>query len=178
MVAVMMDPVQRGKEYMADEDYARFLEQELVPYIDNRYGTRVDRESRGVIGASLGGLNSVYLGLSRPHLFSRIGGQSSALFFAEERLAALIQQLKAGLRFYFDVGEFEAQFIPAHEKLIPMLKEKGAQCTYQVVPGGHNWSTWRLHMKELLTALWEDIKVVPVADSANACMADAAPYRR
>ena len=80
LMAVMMNPGERIREYWANDDYARFLEQEMIPHIDSHYRTLDHREARGTMGASMGGLMSTYLGLAYPHLFSKVGGQSSALF--------------------------------------------------------------------------------------------------
>lgn len=179
LIAVMVDPVDRGLEYWANEDYGRFTEQELLPYIDRRYRTLARREARGVMGASLGGLISTYLALSRPHLFSKVGGQSSALFLLEgdrasglvtelrkrfaslqnhwgepRSLAALVDKLQAPITFYFDVGKYEPQFIPAHHRLVPLLEAKGCSCFFQELTGGHNWTSWRAHLKDMLTFLW------------------------
>ena len=133
----------------------------------------------------MGGLISVYLALSRPHLFSRVAGQSSALFFEEEKLTTLAARLSDSISFYFDVGEFEAQFIPAHRRLVALLESKGCRCQYRQVPGGHNWTTWRGHIKELLTFLWgqkagirteRDIKTELALESV--IHDDSAPVRR
>jgi enterochelin esterase-like enzyme len=154
LIAVMVDPVDRNHEYRADEDYASFVERELMARIDRDYRTVADRASRAVMGASLGGLISVYLGLSRPHLFSMVGGQSSALMIETDRIDALADKLTEPLAFYFDVGEYEPAFIPGHQRLVPMLESKGCRCFFQVVPGGHNWTSWQMHLKDLLTFLW------------------------
>ncbi|HXR25071.1 MAG TPA: alpha/beta hydrolase-fold protein, partial [Candidatus Binataceae bacterium] len=103
LIAVMVDPVDRTREYRADEDYARFVEQELLPQIDRTYRTLTGAGSRAVMGASLGGLISVYLGLTRPQLFSKVGGQSSVLMVDSGRLAELANKLATPLSFYFDV---------------------------------------------------------------------------
>ncbi len=163
LIAVMVDPVDRIREYHADEDYARFVEQELLPQVDRTYRTLTDAASRAVMGASLGGLISVYLGLTRPQLFSKVGGQSSALMVESKRLVELANQLATPLSFYFDVGEYEPSFIPGHRQLVPLLEAKGCRCFYQVVPGGHNWTSWRAHLKELLTFLWPREAAVPKA---------------
>jgi len=154
LVAVMVDPVDRMREYHANEEYARFVEQELIPSIDSRYRTLAQREARGVIGASLGGLISTYLALSRPQLFAKAGGQSSAFFVAEENLTALVDGLTAKVAFYFDVGAYEPQFIPAHRRLVPLLEAKGCPCFFQELAGGHNWTSWRAHLKDFLTFFW------------------------
>lgn len=178
-IAVMVDPVDRMREYWANEDYGRFTENELLPFIDKKYRTITRREARGVMGASLGGLISTYLALSRPHLFSKVGGQSSALFLLEgdrlsglvseiqkrftvlprrwvtpKSLPALVEQLRLPIAFYFDVGKYEPQFIPAHHRLVPLLEAKGCPCLFQELTGGHNWTSWRAHLKDLLTFLW------------------------
>jgi len=74
------------------------------------------------MGASLGGLSSTYLALSRPHLFSKVGGQSSAFVLEQEKLVALVRNLNVPLSFYFEVGKYEPQFIAAHQQLVPFLK--------------------------------------------------------
>ena len=157
LIAVMVDPVGRTQEYRANEQYARFMEEELLPDIDGRYRTQTDRDARGVMGASLGGLISVYLALSRPHLFSKAGGQSAALMIANQTLESLIQRLKMPCAFYFDVGEYEPRFIPAHQSIVPKLQSKGCRCLLQVVPAGHNWTSWRAHLKDMLTFLWPEV---------------------
>ena len=179
LIAVMVDPVDRGREYWANEDYGRFTEKELLPYIDGRYRTLARREARGVMGASLGGLISTYLALSRPHLFSKVGGQSSALFLLEgargsglmaelrkrlemlqnhwvepKSFSTLVEELRSPIAFYFDVGKYEPQFIPAHHRLVPLLEAKGCPCFFQELTGGHNWTSWRAHLKDMLTFLW------------------------
>jgi len=181
LIAVMVDPVDRVREYWANEDYARFMEEELIPHIDGRYRTLTQREARGVMGASLGGLISTYLALSRPHLFAKVGGQSSAFFLLEgdraatpvadllkrfevslaqrakpKPLSVLVAELQTPIAFYFDVGKYEPQFIPAHQRLVPLLEAKGCPCLFQELAGGHNWTSWRAHLKDLLTFLWKE----------------------
>jgi enterochelin esterase family protein len=179
----MVDPVDRMAEYHTNEQYAQFLEQELIPYIDHHYRTRAEREARGVMGASLGGLISTYLALSRPHLFSKVAGQSSALFLEQDKLAALVNGLSANISFYFDVGVYEPQFIPAHHHLVPLLQAQGCPCLFQELEGGHNWTNWRAHLKDLLTFLWgkekaESTERIPVSKEASPSRKKQAGKRR
>ncbi len=196
LIAVMVDPVDRMREYWANENYGRFTEEELLPFVDKKYRTLARREARGVIGASLGGLISTYLALSRPHLFSKVGGQSSALFLLEEArlsglaseirkrftvlppgwrepkpLSALVEELRAPIAFYFDVGKYEPQFIPAHHRLVPLLEAKGCPCFFQELTGGHNWTSWRAHLKDMFTFLWK----TPLPQATDAEVSEVTP---
>lgn len=154
LIAIMVDPVMRGHEYRANEDYAAFLELELLPYVEGRYHTLAQREARGVMGASLGGLISFYVALSRPHLFSRVGGQSSALHLEEAKIAALLSRFNAPATFYLDVGTYEPRYLPTHQRIVALLNTLGYPCVFQQLGAGHNWTSWRAHLKDLLTCLW------------------------
>jgi enterochelin esterase-like enzyme len=154
IIAVMVDPVNRIAEYMMDEGYADFVALELLPDIDGRFRTLADPDQRAVMGASLGGLISVYLALTRPELFSRAASQSGAFLLARDRILALARKACSGQSFYFDVGKYEPRFIPAHLDLLEELEARGCRSFFQELAGGHNWSTWRGHLKELLTFLW------------------------
>jgi hypothetical protein len=72
----------------------------------------------------------------------------------QDKIAALVNGLTANTNFYFDVGVYEPQFIPAHHQLVPLLQAKGCPCLFQELEGGHNWTNWRAHLKDLLTFLW------------------------
>ena len=154
LIAVMVDPVIRGREYRTSEEYAAFFESELLLHVERGYRTLARRESRGVMGASLGGLISVYLGLSRPHLFSKVGGQSSALHLEEAKISALVTGFRSRSEFYFDVGKYEPRYIPAHQRIMGLLRATGCPCFFQELPSGHNWTSWRAHLTDLLTFLW------------------------
>ena len=154
LIAIMVDPVMRGREYRASEDYAAFLESELLPHVEGRYRTLAHRETRGVMGASLGGLISFYVTLSRPHLFSRVGGQSSALHLEEGKIIELLTRLSAFTTFYLDVGKYEPRYLPTHQRIVAMLHTLGYPCLFQQLGAGHNWTSWRAHLKNLLTCLW------------------------
>lgn len=154
LIAIMVDPVMRGREYRANEEYASFLESELLPHVEGRYRTQAQREARGVMGASLGGLSSFYVALSRPHLFSRIGGQSSALHLEEAKITALLTRFSAPATFYLDVGTYEPRYLPTHRRIVAMLNALGYPCVFQQLGAGHNWTSWRAHLKDLLTCLW------------------------
>lgn len=56
-----------------------FLTQDLVSYVDANYRTLSRRESRGVMGHSMGGYGALRTGLDRPDLFSAVYGLSPSV---------------------------------------------------------------------------------------------------
>ncbi|HEY0048551.1 MAG TPA: glycoside hydrolase family 15 protein, partial [Pyrinomonadaceae bacterium] len=79
-IMVFIDPRERTKEYWANDAWADFVANEVVPEIDKRYRTIQNRDGRALLGASLGGITSVWIGLRHPDKFARIGGQSSSFW--------------------------------------------------------------------------------------------------
>lgn len=55
-----------------DSHYLSFLVEKLKPYIDRKYKTDGRREQTGIIGASLGGLISIYAAYLYPDVFGKI----------------------------------------------------------------------------------------------------------
>lgn len=154
LIAVMVDPVNRMTEYRLNDSYLDFVVSELMPHIDDRFRTLKSSEGRGVMGASLGGLISVYLALKRPDLFSKAASQSGAFLLAQDRILDLAREAPAAQLFYFDVGKYERRFVPSHVLLVEALTARGSRCFFQELAGGHNWTSWRAHLKDLLVFLW------------------------
>jgi predicted alpha/beta superfamily hydrolase len=61
--------------------YARFLMDELKPYIDRKYRTNPDAEFTGLGGSSLGGLATLVIGILYPQAFSRLMVMSPSIWW-------------------------------------------------------------------------------------------------
>lgn len=64
--------------------YVDFLANELKPYIDSNYKTKVNADNTAIIGSSLGGLISFYGGLKHPNVFDKIGALSTSFWFSDK----------------------------------------------------------------------------------------------
>ncbi|KFA91063.1 alpha/beta hydrolase [Archangium violaceum] len=88
--------------------YARFIVETLKPYVDGVYRTRQGSEWTAVMGSSLGGLMSLYLGWKYPEVFGRIGALSPSVMWSEYKL---FEHWKAHSqrwsRIYLDAGTYE-----------------------------------------------------------------------
>src|SRR5258706_5443192 len=92
-IMVFLDPKDRMKEYWANDKWADFVANEVVPEIDRRYHTIQNRDGRATLGASLGGITSLWIGLRHPDKFARPGGQSSSFWVDNERVVKKLEKI-------------------------------------------------------------------------------------
>jgi glucoamylase len=159
-VIVFVDPIDRMKEYWADDRLADWMAQTLVPLVDSRYRTRAERDARALSGASLGGAISVWTALRHPETFARVAGHSTAFQIDEERVLATLSGLgeearrKNPLRFYLDAGRYEPVILHPTRRANLILRARGYPVTYREAPVGHNYTAWRDRLADAYTALW------------------------
>ncbi len=159
-IIVFVDPLDRTKEYWANDKFADWMARTLVPVVDARYRTRATRDGRALSGASLGGVISVWTALRHPAVFSRVGGHSTAFQIDEERVLAALARLDASarrkfpLRFYLDTGRYEPPIFETTRRANLILRARGYPVAYREAPVGHNYTAWRDRLADAYTALW------------------------
>jgi glucoamylase len=151
-IMVFLNPKDRMKEYWANDDYAKFLAEEVVPAIDAKYNTIKSREGRAVLGASLGGITAVNVGLKYPQVFSRIGGQSVSWWVNNEQIVKQLDKFDGKFTFYFDDGTLEG--VEDSRKAVEILRKKGFEVSYIEGEAGHNWTAWRDRLADAFIAIW------------------------
>lgn len=117
----------RGQGGKAD-DYGRMLIEEIKPFIDSTYRTHTGREHTAIGGSSLGGLLSLYLGLRRPDVFSRLAVMSPSIWWDGGAIFREVERLKWKLptRIWLDIGTREGVRIKYQvRRLRDALKNKG-----------------------------------------------------
>jgi predicted alpha/beta superfamily hydrolase len=89
--------------------YARMLAEELKPFIDSNYRTKPGREHTGIGGSSLGGLVSLYAGLTRSETFGRVVAMSPSLWWDNCWLLRNLDSLARGpkSKIWLDAGTLE-----------------------------------------------------------------------
>ena len=153
-IMVFIDPRDRTKEYWANNDWADFVANEVVAEVDKKYNTIKSRDGRALLGASLGGVTSVWIGLRHADKFARLGGQSSSFWVDNERVVKELAKLDAGktkFKFYLDDGTLEG--VEDTRRVNVMLRGKGYPVTYVEGETGHNWTSWRDRLADAFIAL-------------------------
>ena len=86
MILVMPDCFTRigGSQYInssATGNYEDHILKELVPFFDQKYRTRADRDYRAVMGKSSGGYGAVILAMRNPSVFGLFASHSGDMYF-------------------------------------------------------------------------------------------------
>ena len=68
------------------DDYARMIIEELKPVIDARYRTFPDAPNTALGGSSLGGLATIYLGLTHPAVFGHLAVMSPSVWWDQRAI--------------------------------------------------------------------------------------------
>ena len=106
--------------------YARFLVEEVKPFVDSNYRTRPEAESTGLGGSSLGGLVTLAIGLWFPDVFTRLAVMSPSVWWDNQAIVKQVEELddKLPLKIWLDTGTHEEGWERART-LRDALVEKG-----------------------------------------------------
>ena len=133
--------------------YQKALLTEVMPQIEANYHVSKKREDRAIAGLSMGGHESLFIGLSHPELFAWIGtfsaGSNSK---ALSELPTLTPQ-QANLRLLWMACGVDDALLKPNQAAIAKLKGEGLPVTAIETPGHHQWPVWRdnlIHFAPLL----------------------------
>jgi enterochelin esterase-like enzyme len=164
VVAVFIDnptPDSRNVELPCNESFARFVEEELLPWVRDRYRICEDPADHFVTGASYGGLAAMWFGLRLPHVFGNVISQAASLWWGPgfkmeaPRSAGgytpewLIEQYRTSprlpVRFWMEIGlmEHPSLMIEPNRRMKALLEQKGYDLTYSEPCGAHDTALWR-----------------------------------
>ena len=150
----------KGKQYI---DY---LVNELKPEIDERFRTKKAADVTAIMGASMGGVISLYAGLVYPNIFGLIASLSGSYFvskeaFINEIAKANIDMLK---KVYMDTGDAEVaggdeeDYVMSNLDVFEALKEKlpNQRLEFQVISGGkHTETDWAKRFPNIVRTLYK-----------------------
>jgi len=152
---------------LVHRNYSRFsdaLFQEVMPLVKKQYPLSDKREDHAVAGLSMGGAESLLVGLNHIDDFAYVGGFSSAPLgggehgdFALRFPGITIQsapQINSRLRVLWIACGTEDGLFDANQKLIAWLKQQGLQPTAIQTPGRHVWMLWRDNLTQFAPLLF------------------------
>jgi enterochelin esterase family protein len=131
---------------------------EIVPQVEKAYRVSTDSESRAVAGLSMGGTESLFIGLNAPDRFAWIGAFSSGGL--DEDFARAYPELKGSLNsklrlLWIACGQQDG-LIGVNKKLVEWLKSRGIKLTWVETPGGHSFLVWCRYLADFAHLLFQE----------------------
>jgi enterochelin esterase-like enzyme len=138
--------------------YEKTLLAEVMPAVEHSYNTAAGRNNRAIGGLSMGGLESLTVGLHNTDKFAYVVGMSSAVtgeHFDEHfpAYASPDAAKKADLRLLWVACGTDDHLIGPNRDFVSWAKAKGLPITPIETPGAHTWVVWRdnlIHFAPLL----------------------------
>jgi len=147
----------------------------VVGDVDQRFSTVAERQDRVIAGFSAGGYGAINIALHHLPLFGNVEVWSG--YFAETRTGAFAHASKADLEYNSPIDYVrglrrELAFEPlrvfmfagrdddASVQIVPMaaaLHRAGADVTYAIYSGGHDWAVWYPRLNQMLILASHDV---------------------
>jgi enterochelin esterase family protein len=139
----------------------------LIPFVQANYRVYSDREHRAITGLSMGGGQTLQIGLHHLDLFSRVAGFSAAVarepFEAFKDVAADAKKVKASLKLlWLACGADDSLFEP-NKQFSAFLTKAGISNTFVPSAGAHTWINWRRYLADAAPLIFP----APQATSAS-----------
>jgi enterochelin esterase-like enzyme len=150
-----------GSNTQGLKDLDNELTTDVIPLIEKTYRVKKGRENRAITGLSMGGGQAFVIGLRNLDKFAWIGEFSAGLlsdkdFNADEYAPNLVnstlnQKLKL---LWIGVGRDDPRY-PGHLDLVSMLNKRNIHNEFLAIPGGHEWTVWRIELAGFMQKLFK-----------------------
>jgi len=146
---VSTNMIARNVEAFADD-----LLKDVMPLIESTYRVKANRDNRAIIGLSMGGGQSLSIGLKHRELFAWVGGMSSFLPNGEKAVEEAFADPRNGLKLLWVACGKDDFLIENARQFNAALKAKGVPHVYQETAGNHSWPVWRRYLGDFMPLLF------------------------
>jgi enterochelin esterase family protein len=160
-----MEIVQRGWGRVRDQDlwkrnqdqFGVTLLDEVLPQVEAAYRVSKNRKNRAIAGLSMGGAESLVVGLNHLDRFAWVGAFSSGGF--DTNFAAQFPTLdnRANIslrRLWISCGKDDG-LVGLNRNFVQWLQSKDVKCEWHEVPGVHSWRVWRRNLSDFVPLLFQ-----------------------
>jgi enterochelin esterase-like enzyme len=143
-----------------DQDrFPALVVNDLVPFIDGKFRTKPDRESRAVAGLSMGGGQAMRIGLGHLDRFARVGSFSGAMrdFDLDKAYGGALRDASAAngrIRLLWIGCGTEDNLHKSGREIHEKLTQHGIRHEWVDGPGAHEWQVWRHHLRDFASRLF------------------------
>jgi enterochelin esterase family protein len=161
MIVVMMDGHAATDTSREARDsnttlFARDLLEEVMPFIEANYRVLPGASNRGLVGLSMGGGQSLTIGLNHPDRFAWVGGFSASAPSRAAVATALAQADATNdrLKLLWIACGKDDFLLQRNEEFIALLKQQNVRHEWHLTAGDHSWPIWRGYLGEFLPRLF------------------------
>jgi enterochelin esterase family protein len=150
----LRDPNVRQRSF---DKFRDALFAEVIPEVEKAYRVSKDRTSRAIAGLSMGGAETLYIGLNAPARFAWIGAFSAGGLPKDydASFPSLDSKVNAQLRlFWIACGKNDRLFGP-NRKFVEWLRSREIRHTWTETPGAHTWMVWRRYLTDFAPLLFQ-----------------------
>lgn len=128
---------------------------DLLPTVHSHYHVTGDADRRAIAGLSMGGGQSIMIGMSRPDLFSWVGAFSAAApkgNLSEEHpdLVTDVKKTNEARKLFWIACGNKDFLLKRNHEFRDQLIESGVRHTYIETKGAHSWDVWRDYLPTFL----------------------------
>lgn len=139
------------------EPFEKDLLESVLPLVETNYRAAADAQHRGIVGLSMGGGQSIGVGLGHLDQFAWVGAFSAAVSGDDPVLPGLRSDPAAAngklKLLWIGIGKDDFLLARNHE-FIKVLDELKIRHTYRETEGRHAWGVWRGYLAEFLPLLF------------------------
>jgi len=130
--------------------FGETLLREVLPLVEKNYGVAKDRMHHAIAGLSMGGGESLLIGLNHLDHFAWVGAFSAGGSSGkpEEVYPALGEKDNARLKLLWIACGKDDRLMEPNRKFVEWLNSRGVKNTFIETPGGHTWPVWRRYLAE------------------------------
>jgi enterochelin esterase-like enzyme len=138
------------------DKYRDALFAEVIPAVESEYHVSNDRKDRAIAGLSMGGSESLYIGINALDKFAYVGAFSEGGLpddFAKD-FASLDASSGGKLKVLWMSCGKDDHLLAADEKARDYLDSKGFKVQWHETAGRHQWQVWRRNLADLAPQLF------------------------
>ena len=174
MVVVMpaghTGPFRFGGARPTADEFAQDFVTDIMLYVEKNYRIHTDRKNRAMAGLSMGGGQTLNIGIPNLEKFGYLGVFSSGIFgitgtgpggapqgpsFEEQHQAVLDDaKLKEGLKLLWFATGKDDFLVETSRATVALFKKHGFDVVYRETDGAHTWINWRDYLNEFAPQLF------------------------
>ena len=153
----LASPGDKARRARGAEAFRRELFEDAIPLLERNYRLAAGREHRAIVGLSMGGWQSLTIGLGALDRFAWVGAfSSSADVEAVQPVLDAPRESDERLRLLWLACGRNDPFLKGNEAIVGALSSSGIHNQWHLTDGGHSWPVWRGYLVAIAPLLFQE----------------------